>query len=161
MREHYESRNRFSDYPRYVNERRQRHNLEGNVDIRLDPTQQCGQDDWMEYQTLQLKWRESLQKQFKNAEEELDAAKKEVYQAGDSKFGDTVREIRSNCSEDSNPSVSSHKPNQWVRQDDKLGIARIATKYAEREAELLKGLSEAAELDSSKEIPQSDQIKET
>ena len=159
--EHYESQNRFSDYPRYVNARRQRHNLEGNADIRLDRTQQGGLDDLMEYQNLQLEERESLQEQFKKAKEELDAAKTEVYKAGDSKFRDTFREIRPNCSEDSNPSESSHRPNQWVSQEHKLGIAQIATKYAEREVELLKDLSKAAELDSSKEIPQSDQIKAT
>lgn len=78
MREHYESQNRLSDYPRDVNERRRRHNLEGNADIRLGRTQQSGLDDWMEYQDRQLWRRENLEEQFKKAGEKLDAAKKEA-----------------------------------------------------------------------------------
>lgn len=119
-RAHYESQNSFSDYPRYVNERRRRYNLEGDADIRFDHTQQSGLDDLMEYQHFQLDNCERLEERLKKATEELDAAMKEMNEAGDSKFGDTNREFNSKCSEDPDPSeasryfVSTHEPVQWA-----------------------------------------------
>lgn len=157
MRELYKSHNRLSDYPRDVNERRRRHNLEGNADIRLDRTQQSGLDDWMEYQDRQLGRRENLEEQFRKARENLDAAKKETQEAGDSRFGDEFEESRSdppeayNSPEDSDSYEESdvpsqpHEPDQWRGQGHKLLQALRATASAERQLE-------AAELDSSKEI---------
>lgn len=124
MQEHYESQDRFSDYLRYVKESRRMNNLEGNADIRLDHTQQSGLDDWMECQHFQLDNCESLEEPLKRANEGLDAAKKEVYETGDSKFGYAFREIRSDSLNTPIPLktriVSSHEPDQWFGHELKL-----------------------------------------
>lgn len=160
-----ESQNNFSDYPRCVNERRRKYNLEGDADIRLDYTQQSGLDDWMEYQHFQLNKCERLEELFKKATEELDAAMKAVDEAGDSEFGDTVREFISHFSEDPDSSkaprylLSTKEPLEFALLWSKLRDARITNSYAEREVELLKAPSKVAESDVSKEISESDQNK--
>lgn len=167
IRAHHESQNSFSDYPREVNEGRRRHNLEGNADIRLDYDQQSGLDNWMEYQHFHLDHCENLEEPLNKAKGELDAAKKEVYEAGDSKFGDGLREkIRSDSedsdyAEDSRYSVTSHEPDHWAGLDYKLGRARRIAKYAEQAVELLKHQSNVAESGSSKEISERDQNEAT
>lgn len=159
IRADYESQNSFPDYPRYVNELRRRHNLEGNADIRLDYTQQSGLDDWMEYQHHYLEDCENLEEPLNKAKGELDAAKKEVYEAGDSKFGDEVEKIRSDYPEDSRYRAPCHEPSYWDGIDHKLYKAQGVAKYAEREVELLKHQSKVAESDGSNEISESDQTR--
>lgn len=176
IRAHYQSQNSFPDYPRYVNELRRRHNFEGNADIRLDYTQQSGLDEWMEYQHHHLENCDNLEEPLNRAKGELDAAKKELYEAGDLKFGDEFEEIRSNYSEDSDRTedsdctedshwnttlydACSREPFYWNLLEHKIHKAQIVTKYAEREVEFLKHQSKVVEPNSSKEISESDQTK--
>lgn len=167
IRAHYESQNSFPDYPQHVNKLRRRHNLEGNADTRLDYTEQSGLDDWMEYQHHHLENCENLEEPLNMAKEALDAAKKEVYEAGDSKFGDEFEEIRADYSEDSDYTEASgyrapsREPHYWNLLNHKIEIAQTVTKYKEREVQLLKHQSKVAESNSSKEISESDQTEAT
>lgn len=162
IRAHHESQNSFADYPREVNEVRRRHNLEGNADIRLDYDQQSGLDNWMEYQHFHLDHCENLEEPLNKAKGELDAAKKEVYEAGDSKFGDGLREKIRSGSEDSDYAEDSrysvtHEPDHWTGLDYKLRRARMVAKYKEQAVGLLKHQSNVAESGRSKEISERDQ----
>lgn len=95
----------------------------------------------------------------------LDAAKKEVYEAGDSKFGDEFEEIRADYSEDSDYTEASgyrapsREPYYWSLLYHKIDKAQTVTKYKEREVQLLKHQSKVAESNSSKEISESDQTE--
>lgn len=95
----------------------------------------------------------------------LDAAKKEVYEAGDSKFGDEFEEIRTDYSEDSDYNEAegyrapSREPHYWNLLNHKIYRARTLTKYRERDVQLLKHQSKVAESNRSKEISESGQTE--
>ena len=141
------SRNRFSEYQQAVNERRQRHNLEGNADLRPERIQQSGMDDWMEYQNNHLHTLERLEVAFEKAKEVLDATKKELDKAGDPGFGKAYKQSKSDSSKD-----FWHK--LWGLNLNEYEDAQKERQLAERELGLLMDPSKAAKLDSSKEIPQ-------
>lgn len=82
MRQQYVPQNRFSDYLQVVNERRQKHNLEGDANLRPKRSEQSALDDWIEYQNYHLHSLEILEISFKNAEEVLDAAKRKSDEVG-------------------------------------------------------------------------------
>lgn len=104
----------------------------------------------MKYQSFHLQSRESLEVQFKEAKEVLDASQKELDESKDPRFEDVVEQIHSDFSE-------YFWPNQRANEG-KLRKARIETKLAKRKVGLLKYPSKAAELD---EIPQTVQVKAT
>lgn len=58
-----------------VNEHRQKHNLEGDANLRPKRIEQSALDDWKEYQNYHLHSLEILEIAFKNVDEVLDAAK--------------------------------------------------------------------------------------
>lgn len=82
VRQYYVPRNSFSDYQQKVNERRQRHNLEGNANLLPKRIQQSQLDDWMEYQNYHIDSLEKLEVAIKNAKEVLNAAKRKLDKAG-------------------------------------------------------------------------------
>ncbi len=157
IRERYESQNSFPDYLHHINELRRRYNLEGNADARLDCTEQSGLADWMEYQHQHLENCENLEEPLNLAKEELDHAKEELYEAGDSQFGDKVEEEIG--SEAEGYSAPSREPHSWKKLNRKIHKAKTATKYKEREVQLLEHKANVAQADGSKEISEEDQTK--
>lgn len=120
-----------------VNERRQKHNLEGDANLRPKRIEQSALDDWKEYQNYHLHSLEILEIAFKNADEVLDAAKIKSDEVVDLGFEYVLEQ------EDFGSSSGL-----WVLQE-RLSEARRKRESAERAVGLLKDPSKAAEFDSS------------
>lgn len=127
----------FSDYQRVVNDRRQKHNVEGDANLRPDRSEQSALDDWLEYQNYHLHSLEILEISFKNAEEVLDAAKRKSGEVGDLGVEDALEQ------EDSESS-----PDLWFPQQMVL-LARRKREAAERAARLLEDPSKPAEFNNA------------
>lgn len=82
VRQYYAPRNNFSDFQRKVNERRQRHNLDGNAKLLPKRTNQSRLDNWMEYQNYHLHSLEKLEVAIQNAKEVLETVKRKFGEAG-------------------------------------------------------------------------------
>lgn len=73
IRQHYRHK-AFSDFEEEVRQRRQRHQLGGNIRLRSDPGQQSRLENWTEFQDYHLQNLERLEKQIDGRKEALDVA---------------------------------------------------------------------------------------
>lgn len=78
VRQYYVPRNDFSDFQRKVNERLQRHNLEGNANLLPKRTKQSRLDHWVEYQNHHLHSLEKLEVAIQNVEGSTGDCKEEI-----------------------------------------------------------------------------------
>ena len=78
VRRDYLHRRPFTDFVSVVNERRQRHHLEGNACLHLDPKQQSRIETWVEFQNYHLHIHENLEKKVLVEEEGMETTRKKL-----------------------------------------------------------------------------------
>ena len=77
---------RFPEFQQEVLERRQRHRLDGNVQLLEELSKQSRLEDWMQYQDYELRTYERLKKDYSEAEARLMSRRKVLAEAGLSAF---------------------------------------------------------------------------
>ena len=73
---------RFPEFQQKVLERRQRHRLDGNLQLLEEPSKQSRLDDWMEYQDYELRTYERSENDYNEAEARLVSGRKALAEAG-------------------------------------------------------------------------------
>lgn len=86
IRSYHVQRNRFPEYQQKALERRRRHGLDGNVELLVDRDKQSLLVDWMEYQDYEYQKYEDLEKDFNEAQVQLESRQKALAEAGISGF---------------------------------------------------------------------------
>ena len=110
----------FSEYINEVCERRQRHKLNGNVRLLLDPKQQSRLENWVEFQNYHFQGLEGFEKKRDRLKRELDDARRK---AGDTdpavseRAAEDVEAIQQ-LLEDAEQDLRRHKVLlQWIKQE--------------------------------------------
>ena len=82
VRRYFIERNRFPEYPQRIRDRRQRHGLEGDVELLEEFDKQSKLQNWVEYQDSQYQTLEKLEKKIKEAQAKAEAMRKAADEAG-------------------------------------------------------------------------------
>jgi hypothetical protein len=82
IRMHQLKRGTFSNYQQKVRDRRQRHGLEGDVELNQDRDQQSKLQNWIEFQDYEWQRFEKFQDDFEKAQAQLESSRKALAEAG-------------------------------------------------------------------------------
>lgn len=74
--------NKFHRFQDFLRERRRKHGLDGDLQLREKVAEQSPLDDWMEYQDYKLLQYEDLERRLKGAQEELVSRRKKLAEEG-------------------------------------------------------------------------------
>lgn len=86
VRRSYIRSNRFQEYREFVLERRRKHGLDGDPQLRENAAEQSKLDDWMEYQNYKLGDNEGLERKLEECRERLASERNALAELGYSAF---------------------------------------------------------------------------
>lgn len=86
-RRHYLQLKTFTEFENKVRERRRKHQLDGDVCLHSDPTQQGLLETWIEFQDYHLQIHDGLEKEAQIEREKLDTARTKLERADSSEAG--------------------------------------------------------------------------